>query len=365
MAKYIYEYSSWSNFTWDETLIYPLLTELRFMQGEILGKIKSLGFRLQEQTTLNTITDDIIKSSEIEGEKLNYDQVRSSIARKLGIETANLVNSDRYIEGVVEMMLDATQNYKLALNDERLFGWHGALFPSGRSGLYKIEVAQYRTGEMQIVSGAMGKEVVHYQAPPPNIIPQEMQQFLEWLNRDNTVDKVLKSAIAHLWFIIIHPFDDGNGRIARAISDLLLTRSDDSPMRFYSLSTQILQQKKEYYAILQKVQYSDGDITAWLMWYLECFKLSLESTQTILDKTTYKAEFWERHKDISLNHRQQQMLNRLLDDFTGALNSSKWAKISKCSQDTALRDIQDLISKNILRKDNKGGRSTNYELIAK
>ncbi|MFI3262493.1 MAG: Fic family protein [Rikenellaceae bacterium] len=362
MAKYIYEYSSWPSFSWDESLVSPLLSEVRFLQGQVLGKIQTLGFSVQEQTALNTITDDVIKSSEIEGEKLNYDQVRSFVARRLGIETAGLVESDRYVEGVVEMMLDATQNYKSPLDNERLFGWHNALFPTGRSGLYKIEVAQYRTGEMQVVTGAMGKEVVHSQAPSPEVVPSEMQQFLEWLNSNETVDKVLKSAIAHFWFIVIHPFDDGNGRIARAISDLLLTRSDDSPLRFYSLSAQILHQKKEYYAVLQKVQYSDSDITPWLVWYLECFKRALMTTETLLKKVISKAEFWECHKDLTFNHRQQQMLNLLMGDFVGVLNTSKWAKITKCSKDTALRDIQDLISKGILSKDSKGGRSVNYEL---
>ena len=363
MAKYIYEYNSWPNFTWEDAIIYPLLSEVRFLQGQVLGKIQSLGFSLQEQTTLNTITDDVIKSSEIEGEKLNYDQVRSSVARRLGIETAGLVESDRYVEGVVEMMLDATQRYSTKLNDDRLFGWHNALFPTGRSGLYKIEVAQYRTGNMQVVSGAMGKEVVHFQAPSPEVVTSEMAKLLEWINIDSTVDNVLKSAIAHFWFIVIHPFDDGNGRIARAISDMLLTRSDDTPLRFYSLSAQILQQKREYYAILQKVQHSSGNITEWIVWFLECLKMALKTTQLLLNKTISKAEFWDKNKDISLNNRQHQMLNRLMGDFIGVLNTSKWAKITKCSQDTALRDIQDLISKGILRKNDKGGRSTTYELM--
>ena len=329
----------------------------------MLGKIQSLGFSLQEQTALNTITDDVIKSSEIEGERLNYDQVRSSVARRLGIETAGLVESDRYVEGVVEMMLDATQNYTAKLDDERLFGWHNALFPTGRSGLYKIEVAQYRSGDMQVVSGAMGKEVVHFQAPSPEFVAPEMVKLLEWINTNMTIDNVLKSAIAHFWFIVIHPFDDGNGRIARAMSDMLLTRSDNTPLRFYSLSAHFLQHKREYYAILQKVQHSSGDITEWIVWFLECLKMALETTQLLLNKTISKAEFWERHKDLSFNNRQQQMLNRLMGEFVGVLNTSKWAKITKCSQDTALRDIQDLISKGVLRKDDKGGRSTTYELV--
>ncbi len=360
--KYIYEYSNWPHFSWNEKQVYPLLSEIRFLQGNILGKVKSLGFSLQEQTVLNTITDDVIKSSEIEGESLNYEQVRSSVARKLGIESVGIEHSNRYVEGVVEMMLDATQNYQKPLDNDRLFAWHGALFPTGRSGMHSIEVAKYRTGEMQVVSGAMGKEIIHFQAPSHEIVFNEMQILLEWINNNKNIDNVLKSAIAHFWFIIIHPFDDGNGRIARAISDMLLTHSDNSPMRFYSLSTQILNQKKQYYEILKKVQHSNGDITDWIMWYLHCLKLALENTDAVLCKTMDKAKFWEAHKDSKFNHRQQIMLNRLMDNFIGVLNTSKWAKITKCSQDTALRDIQDLISKNILCKDEKGGRSTTYIL---
>ncbi len=363
MAKYIYQSEQWPHFTWEQNSIQVILGEVRHLQGKIAGQMNALGFSLQEETSLDMLTTDVIKSSEIEGEILNYDQVRSSIARRLGIELAGLVPASRYIDGVVEMMLDATQNYKSSLTEERLFGWHAALFPTGRSGMYKIEVGSYRTGEMQVVSGPMGKEKVHFQAPSPEYVPKEMEQFLAWFNEDADIDLVLKAAIAHFWFIIIHPFDDGNGRIARAISDLILTRSDDNPLRFYSMSNQILAERKRYYEVLQKVQYNDGDITEWLDWFLHCLSRALFATDEVLKKVLRKTEFWERQKDTPINHRQRLLLNKLLDGFDGKLTSSKWAKIAKCSPDTALRDIQDLIAKGILQKEADGGRSTNYELI--
>lgn len=362
MAKYIYQYSNWPNFTWNEKEILALLGKVRYLQGKIFGQISALGFSLKEETMLSTLTLDVLKSSEIEGEILNHEQVRSSIARKLGLDYAGMVYSDRYIDGVVEMILDATQNYLNPLDDERLFGWHAALFPTGRSGMYKIETARYRSGEMQIVSGPMGKEKVHFQAPPPSQVKFEMDRFLEWFNQDSNLDAVIKSAIAHFWFIIIHPFDDGNGRIARTISDLMLARSDNSSQRFYSLSNQILQERKVYYEILQKIQYKDGDITEWLIWFLNCLNRALESTEKTIEKVLHKAEFWDRHKDTALNNRQRLMINKLLDGFEGKLKSSKWAKITKCSSDTALRDIKDLINKGILKQVKSGGRSTNYEL---
>ena len=276
-----------------------------------------------------------------------------------------MVYPDRYVEGVVEMMLDATQNYDKPLDEERLFGWHAALFPTGRSGMYKIEVGTYRTGEMQVVSGAMGKEKIHYQALPPKQVKYEMDRFFEWLNNNTKIDLVIKSAIAHFWLIIIHPFDDGNGRIARAISDLLLARSDNSPQRFYSLSNQILQERKVYYETLQKTQYRDGNITEWIVWYLNCLYRAMENTEKTIKKVLYKADFWDKHKETLLNSRQRLMVNKLLDGFNGKLKTSKWAKITKCSQDTALRDIKDLIEKGILIQEKSGGRSTNYELNEK
>ncbi len=341
-----------------------LLGKVRHLQGKLLGQMSTVGFSLKEETNLTTLTLDVLKSSEIEGEILNYDQVRSSIARKLGLEYAGMVYADRNVEGVVEMMLDATQNYRKPLDDERLFGWHAALFPLGRSGMYKIDVAKYRTGEMQVVSGAMGREKVHYVAPSPDQVPREMDEFLAWFNDENKLDLVLKSAIAHFWFIIIHPFDDGNGRMARALSDLLLARSDDTSQRFYSLSSQILVERKTYYEVLQKAQSSDGDITAWLEWYLNCLYRALQSTETTIENVLHKADFWDRHKETELNARQRLMLNKLFDGFDGKLTSSKWAKITRSSSDTALRDIQDLIAKGVLlRKEAQGGRSTNYELV--
>ena len=363
MAKYIYQYPDWPRFNWDEQAILSLLGKVRHLQGKLLGQMSAIGFSLKEETVLTTLTLDVLKSSEIEGEILNHDQVRSSIARRLGIEYAGMVYPDRNVEGVVEMMLDATQNYKTPLDEERLFGWHAALFPTGRSGMYKIDVARYRSGEMQVVSGAMGKERVYYEAPSPELVKPEMDAFLKWFNEENKLDLVLKSAIAHFWFIIIHPFDDGNGRIARAISDLLLTRSDDTSQRFYSLSSQILTKRKVYYEVLQKFQSSDGDITGWLEWYLNCLYRALQTTEMSFQKVLYKADFWDKHKETELNARQRLMLNKLLDGFDGKLTTSKWAKIAKSSQDTALRDINDLIGKEILQKEIEGGRSTNYELV--
>ncbi len=362
MAKYIYQYSNWHDFTWDEKEIQVLLGKVRHLQGKLFGQISALGFSTREETMLSTLTLDVLKSSEIEGEILNYEQVRSSIAKKLGLDYAGMVYSDRYVESVVEMMLDATQNYLQPIDNERLFGWHAALFPTGRSGMYKIETGRYRNGEMQIVSGSMGKEKVHYQAPSPEQVKYEMNEFLSWFNGDTKLDMVIKSAIAHFWFIIIHPFDDGNGRIARAISDLLLARSDNSSQRFYSLSSQILLERKIYYDILQRVQFKNGDITEWLIWFLNSLYHALKSTEKTMGKVLYKAEFWDKHKDTILNSRQRLMLNKLFDGFEGKLKSSKWAKITKCSSDTALRDIKDLIKKGILKQEKSGGRSTNYEL---
>ncbi|MFY7888152.1 MAG: Fic family protein [Spirosomataceae bacterium] len=361
--RYIYEYDAWPEFTWDDKKVSLILGKVRHLQGRVFGKMGSLGFSLKEETLLSTLTLDVLKSSEIEGEILNYEQVRSSIARRLGIEYAGIVHVDRNVEGIVEMMLDATQKYKDPLLEERIFGWHAALFPTGWSGMHRIATGSYRDGEMQIVSGAMGKEKVHYQAPSAEVVKKEMDLFLAWFNSDIEIDDVLKAAIAHFWFIIIHPFDDGNGRIARTLSDMLLARSENSSQRFYSLSNQILLEKKDYYEVLQKVQYSTGDITAWLSWFLTCLYNALESTEVTLEKILQKAEFWEKHKETSLNSRQRLMLNKLFDGFDGKLQTSKWAKITKCSPDTALRDVKDLIEKGILKQEESGGRSTNYELV--
>jgi len=363
MAKYIYEYKDWTDFSWQDKAINAVFGEVRHIQGKIIGQMNALGFSAKEEATLTALTLDVVKSSEIEGELLNYDQVRSSIARRLGINTAGLVSSNRHIEGVVEMMLDATQRYTLPLTENRLFGWHAALFPTGYSGPYLIEVGRYRTGEMQVVSGAMGKEKVHYEAVKPELVKTEMDKFLDWFNNENSLDPVLKAAIAHFWFIIIHPFDDGNGRIGRTITDMLLARAEGSGERFYSMSSQILAERKLYYEVLQKVQHSSGDITEWIDWFLHCLKNAMLSTESITQKILRKAEFWKLHEHTPINERQRLILNKLFDDFEGKLQTSKWAKIVKTSSDTALRDIKDLVEKGILKQTDEGGRNANYELV--
>ena len=362
MAKYIYEHKNWTNFTWNEKAINAVFGEVKLMQGKIIGQMNALGFSEKEEATLKALTLDVVKSSEIEGELLNYDQVRSSIARRLGINAAGLVPSSRHIEGVVEMMLDATQRYALPLTDKRLFGWHAALFPTGYSGPYKIEVGKYRTGEMQIVSGAMGKEKIHYEAIQQKLVKSEMDKFLDWFNNNNQLDDVIKAGIAHFWFIIIHPFDDGNGRIGRAITDMLLARAEGSSERFYSMSSQILIERKRYYEVLKKVQHSSGDITKWLEWFLHCLKNAMLATDNMTKRILLKAEFWKQHENTEINERQRIIINKLFDGFDGKLKSSKWAKITKVSTDTALRDIKDLVAKGILKDSNEGGRSTNYIL---
>lgn len=362
MAKYIYEYDKWPEFTWNDKKIAVTLGKVRHLQGKIFGQMSALGFSIKEETILSTLTLDVLKSSEIEGEFLNQEQVRSSIARRLGLKYAGVLHVDKNVEGVVEMMLNATQRYDMILDHERIFGWHAALFPTGWSGMHRIDTGCYRDGEMQVVSGPMGKEKIHFQAPSAKAVKKEMSVFLDWLNKKSDIDGVLKAAIAHFWFIIIHPFDDGNGRIARAISDMLLARSEESSQRFYSLSNQILTEKKKYYEILQKVQHSSGDITDWLEWFLNCLYRALENTEETLKRVLIKADFWDMHKETILNSRQRLILNKLFDGFDGKLKSSKWAKITKCSADTALRDIKDLIEKGILKQEESGGRSTNYEL---
>lgn len=365
MKIYIHEKKDWTNFTWNNKQVMLKLGEARNLQGKLLGQMESLGFDLQNEAVLNTLTLDVLKSSEIEGEYLEKEQVRSSIARRLGMDIAGAIESERHVEGIVEMMLDATQRYDLRLTKDRLFGWHAALFPSGWSSLYKITVADWRkdtTGPMQVVSGPMGKEKVHYQAPNSDRIENEMHKFLQWFKNENDIDLVLKAAIAHLWFVTIHPFDDGNGRITRAITDMILARSDKSIRRFYSMSAQIRIERKQYYEKLENTQKGDSDITEWILWFLQCLINAIDSTEETLSKILYKAEFWKSHSTTILNARQQKILNKLLDGFDGKLTTSKWGKINKCSQDTALRDIQNLIKKNILQKEASGGRSTNYEL---
>lgn len=365
MIAYIHQKDHWPNFTWQNEEILNLLSEARNLQGRLMGKMESLGFDLRNEALLDTITPDVLKSSEIEGEYLHPDQVRSSIARRLGMEIAGAVQSDRNVDGIVEMMLDATQNCFEPLTAERLFDWHAALFPTGRSGMYKITVGDWRkdtAGPMQVVSGAIGKEKVHFQAPDSILVEKEMNQFLDWLNHNLKTDLVLKAAIAHLWFVTIRPFEDGNGRIARALTDRLLAQSDKSNERFYSMSAQIRIERKRYYEILEKTQKGNLDITEWIVWFLNCLINALKSTNVTLLSVLFKAEYWTRHAKTSINERQQQLLNKLLDEFEGKLTSSKWAKLAKCSKDTAIRDINDLIDKNMLQKEAAGGRSTNYEL---
>ena len=365
MTAFIHQNDNWPNFTWKNDEIVNLLSEARNLQGRLIGKMESLGFDLRNEALLDTLTLDVLKSSEIEGEYLNPDQVRSSIARRLGMEIAGSVESDRNVDGVVEMMLDATQDYFKPLTAERLFDWHAALFPTGRSGMYKITVGDWRkdtTGPMQVVSGALGKEKVHFQAPDSILIEKEMNQFLDWFNNYLKIDLVIKAAIAHLWFVTIHPFEDGNGRITRALTDMLLAQSDKSNQRFYSMSAQIRIERKQYYEMLEKTQKGNLDITEWIKWFLNCLINSLKSTDSTLLKVLLKADFWTKHSKTLINERQKKLLNKLFDGFDGKLTSSKWAKIAKCSKDTAIRDINDLIDKNILQKETAGGRSTNYEL---
>jgi Fic family protein len=366
MAIYIHQNRHWPNFKWDSDDIVNLLSEARNLQGRLQGKMEALGFELRNEALLDTLTQDVLKTSEIEGELLNHDQVRSSIARKLGMDIASSVQSDRNIDGLVEMMLDATQNCFKPLTKSRLFDWHAALFPSGRSGMYKIIAGNWRkdtSGPMQVVSGPMGKEKVHFEAPHSDLIEKEMNAFLKWFSTNNQIDLVVKAAVAHLWFVTIHPFDDGNGRIARALADMLLAQSDKSNQRFYSMSAQIRIERKQYYDILEKTQQGDLNITNWILWFLKCLIHALHSTDAVLGKVIFKGIFWQIHAKTIFNERQKNMINKLLDGFDGKLTSSKWAKIAKCSKDSAIRDINDLIDKKILRKEEAGGRSTNYELI--
>lgn len=363
---YIHQLKDWPTFRWDARALADGLANVRHRQGRLVGRMEALGFRLREEATLASLTEDVVKTSEIEGEVLNREQVRSSIARRLGVDIGAFVPADRFVDGVVEMMLDATQHYQAPLDEERLLGWHRSLFPTGRSGLHKITVGGWRTdaaGPMQVVSGAMGRERVHYQAPDAKRLKGEMRQFLKWFNANGEADLVLKAGVAHLWFVTIHPFEDGNGRIARAVADLLLARSEKSRERFYSMSSQIRVERSAYYAILESTQKGDLDITPWLSWFLGCLGRAIDGAETMLSAVLDKARFWERHGRQPFNDRQRLILNRLLDGFEGKLTSSKWAKLAKCSQDTASRDIDDLITRGVLQKDASGGRSTSYSLV--
>lgn len=366
VIMYIFRRADWPNFTWSAEAILSRLGEVHQRQGRILGQMQAVGFKIREDTMLDTLTLDVTKSSEIEGERLNAEQVRSSIARRLGLDIGGAVPADRHVEGVVEMMLDATQQYEEYLTEERLFDWHAALFPTGRSGMHKITVGGWRTpetGPMQVVSGPMGRETVHFEAPQAGVVAAEMRRFLEWFNGSGDTDPIVKAGVAHLWFVTIHPFDDGNGRITRALTDMQLARADHSAQRFYSMSAQILKERKTYYELLESTQKAGLDITPWLQWFLDCLYSAMNNTEKILAAIFDRRRFYELHRDTELNIRQQKMIAILLDGFYGKLSTSKWAKMAKCSQDTALRDIQDLVNKGILGRQPGGGRSTNYALI--
>ncbi|MDR2108536.1 MAG: Fic family protein [Coriobacteriales bacterium] len=369
MRKYIYQYDSWPKFTWDTATLAQALSDCRLLQGRVLGRLDALGFSLRESTTVAALTNEIVTSSEIEGERLDAEKVRSSIAQRLGVKTAGLSASGKGgpasahdVEGVVELMLDATRNFAQPLTAQRLFGWHAALFPTGYSGLRSIVVAGWREGEMQVVSGPIGKESVHYEAPPPELIPAEMNRFLEWFNGDARIDPLLKAGLAHFWFVIIYPFDDGNGRLARALTEMLLARSDGSADRYYSMSAAMLAQRKGYYASLNSAQFSSGDVTEWLLWFVSCLSQALHTSMMALNAVENRAEFWSRHAGVELNLRQQKVIGLLLEDFAGKLTTSKWARLTKVSHDTALRDIKDLIAQGILEQEPGGGRNTSFRL---
>lgn len=363
---WIYEQPDWPHFKWNAEALAYKLADIRYRQGLLLGKMAGIGFDLKQEASLKTLTSDIVTSSAIEGELLNREEVHSSIARRLGIDIAGLVPASRNIDGFVEMMIDATHNFSRDLTEERLFAWHSALFPTGRSGMYKIAVGQWRTpesGAMQVVSGPVGREKIHFEAPHADKISDEMVAFLNWFNSDTTLDPIIKAGVAHLWFVTIHPFEDGNGRIARAITDMLLARADGISERFYSLSSQIEAERKDYYFQLERQQKGTADVTGWLEWFLDCLGRALERAENTLKSIRYKTELWNHLKQFSVNERQRMIINLMLDDsFEGYMNTSKYAKLAKCSNDTALRDIQELKSYGLFVQNSSGGRSTSYRL---
>ena len=359
---YIHELKDWPHFLWDHKKISELLIRIRHQQGVLIGGMESIGFHTPDETLVQVLTQDVVKSSEIEGEILDQSLVRSSVARHLGMDMA-ADTVDRHIDGVVEMVLDATQQFNQPLTKERLFSWHGSLFPTGRSGFTKIKVGTWRMGPVQVVSGRLDKETLHFETPSADRVDHEMTLFLDWFNNESSTDLVLKAALAHIWFITIHPFDDGNGRIGRAIVDLMLARSEKSSHRFYSLSAQIQAERKNYYSILEKTQKGHLDVTPWIEWFFSCLERAIENALSTLNKLLSKAQFWKSLAEVPLNQRQRKIINRLLDGFEGKLTSSKWSKITKCSQDTAYRDILDLMHRGILKKNLSGGRSTSYSLV--
>ena len=363
--RYIWQQSNWPQWVYDLKRLAPLLGLVHRAQGHLLGRMHDLGLDVRDQATLGVLTEDVLKTSEIEGEKLNPDSVRSSIARRLGVDIGALAPTDRHVDGVVDMVLDATQRHNTPLTAERLFGWHAAMFPTGYSSLTKIRVGQWRDdaqGPMQVVSGPIHRQKVHYEAPPAHQLEAEMGGFLNWFNGDQQDDPVIKAGLAHLWFVTVHPFEDGNGRIARAVGDMALARAEQSTQRFYSLSAQIQRERNDYYDRLEATQKGGMDVTAWLDWFLACLLRAIQGAETTLAQVLAKTRFWQHWAGVPMNDRQIKLLNKLLDGFDGKLTSSKWAAIARCSQDTALRDISDLVERGALKKSEASGRSTSYEL---
>ncbi|HTD61046.1 MAG TPA: Fic family protein [Gemmatimonadaceae bacterium] len=367
-SRHIHELPDWPSFGWDQQSLASVLATVRHQQGRLIGRMEGLGFPLQQEAVLQTLTEDVVKSSEIEGERLDQSQVRSSIARRLGMNVGGVDVVDREVEGVVEMMLDATCNYDQPLTAERLSGWHASLFPTGRSGMRKLRVGTWRddnTGPMQVVSGPIGRERVHFEAPAAGRLEREIRAFLHWFNEDGGrtgVDDVLRAGLAHLWFVTIHPFDDGNGRIARAIADMVLARSEHSAQRFYSMSAQIRHERNDYYEILERTQKGTLDVTPWMEWFLGCLGRAIDGAPTTLASVLKKARFWQTVRDVPINGRQRLVLNRVLDGFEGRLTTSKWVTIATCSSDTALRDIVDLVERGVLIRNPGAGRNTSYSL---
>jgi Fic family protein len=362
---YLWQSSDWTSWRFDWAALAEPLSEVSRTQGRLLGRLADVGMTLRDQASLLALTEDVVKTSEIEGEALNVASVRSSIARRLGVEIGALAPVDRHVEGVVEMVLDATANNQAAVTPARLFGWHAALFPTGYAGLSKIKVGSWRddaNGAMQVVSGAIGRQRVHFEAPPAADLPAEMARFLDWVNAPANMPPLIKAGLGHLWLVTLHPFDDGNGRIARALGDLLLARADGSPQRFYSLSAQIQRERNAYYDMLEQTQKATLDVTAWLLWFFDALHRAVEHAHGTLDAVLRKARYWQQWATLSLNERQVKLLNKLLDGFEGKLTNQKWATIAKCSPDTALRDLNDLLQRGVLRKTTGGGRSTGYEL---
>ena len=362
---YIWQASDWPNWRFDLAALAGPMAEVSRTQGLLMGRLAEVGMALRDEASLAVLTEEVVKTSEIEGEQLNVESVRSSIARRLGVDIGALAPFDRHVEGVVEMVLDATANCRSRVTRERLFGWHAAMFPTGYSGRSKIKVGGWRddaSGPMQVVSGPIGRQRLHFEAPPAERLEAENSRFFDWLNGASNEPPLIKAGLGHLWFVTLHPFDDGNGRIARAIGDLLLARADGSPQRFYSLSAQIQCERKAYYDVLERTQKRLMDVTEWLAWFLDTLHRAVDQAQHTLDVVLTKARYWQRWATMPLNERQVKLLNKLLDDFEGKLTSSKWAAIAKCSPDTALRDINDLLSRGVLRKSDAGGRSTSYAL---